>query len=160
MSLKIYSCSHKELSLEQIDQMISYYKLNQARSNYHLSATHDPLYLTSKPDYLLASQGTKLAAHLIYKQSVDLHFEVWQVMVHPDYWGKGLGDLLLQYFHSHILPIGQRASLEVSQENLAARNLYLRNHWHIARRRKNYYADGSDAYILELYKDLESTLEP
>jgi ribosomal-protein-alanine N-acetyltransferase len=78
----------------------------------------------------------------------DVHIST--IAVHPQWRGRGLGELLLV----SLLEKGgaleaRRATLEVRVSNLAALGLYRKYGFEIASRRKGYYADNNeDAYIM------------
>lgn len=72
------------------------------------------------------------------------------LMVHPDYQGKGLGNLLLYALLREAVGCGlARATLEVRDSNQAALSLYQKFGFKIAGRRQGYYQEtGEDALIL------------
>jgi ribosomal-protein-alanine N-acetyltransferase len=72
------------------------------------------------------------------------------LLVHPDYHGQGLGQLLLFKLLEDAVTRGlERATLEVRASNEVALSLYEKFGFKIAGRRKNYYAQtGEDALIL------------
>lgn len=72
------------------------------------------------------------------------------LMVHPDYQGQGLGQLLLCALLRNAVQCQlERATLEVSPSNLAALSLYQKFGFKLAGRRKKYYqTTGEDALIL------------
>ena len=74
--------------------------------------------------------------------------------VHPDYRGRGLGQLLLfELLKDAIARSLAWATLEVNENNLAAINLYKKYGFQIAGKRRNYYQQtGDDALVLWLKK--------
>ncbi|MEA5511037.1 ribosomal protein S18-alanine N-acetyltransferase [Crocosphaera sp. UHCC 0190] len=72
------------------------------------------------------------------------------LMVHPDYQGQGLGQLLLYgLLRDAVKRQLERATLEVRVSNQAALTLYQKFGFKIAGRRKGYYQQtGEDALIL------------
>ncbi len=72
------------------------------------------------------------------------------LLVHPDYQGQGLGQLLLLSLLENAVKRGlERATLEVGAGNQVAIALYEKFGFKIAGRRKNYYPQtGEDALIL------------
>lgn len=72
------------------------------------------------------------------------------LMIHPDYQGKGLGQLLLYSLLEDAYKRQlERATLEVKVSNEVARSLYRKFGFQIAGRRKGYYqTTGEDALIL------------
>ncbi len=71
------------------------------------------------------------------------------IAVLPEYRGRGLGKKLLGAIEDAFRKKGLReAVLEVSVKNKIAINLYLSSGYRIVGRMKNYYPDGSDAFIM------------
>lgn len=70
--------------------------------------------------------------------------------VHPDYQGRGLGQLLLYYLLKDAVRRKlERSTLEVRESNTVALNLYQKFGFKIAGKRKGYYQKtGEDALIL------------
>ena len=77
-------------------------------------------------------------------------FHISTIAVHPQYQGRGLGELLLISLLDRGSELGAlRATLEVRVSNLAAQALYERCGFAIVARQKRYYADNNeDAYIM------------
>ena len=72
------------------------------------------------------------------------------IAVHPQWQGRGLGELLLASLLEQSMTLGAlRATLEVRVSNNAALELYLKYGFKIVSRRKRYYIDNNeDAYIM------------
>ncbi len=70
--------------------------------------------------------------------------------VHPDFQKQGLGKILLNHLLEEAIKKGlERATLEVSEHNQTALNLYQKFGFTVAGKRKKYYqATGADALIL------------
>lgn len=70
--------------------------------------------------------------------------------IHPDFQRQGLGQILLNHLLEEAIKRGlERATLEVSEHNQTALNLYKKFGFTVAGRRKKYYqATGADALIL------------
>ncbi len=74
---------------------------------------------------------------------------VASIAVLPEYRGRGFGKALLGAIEKAFVSRGLRESvLEVSVENKVAINLYKKMGYVIEGRIKNYYPDGSDAFIM------------
>lgn len=69
---------------------------------------------------------------------------------HPDWRGKGIGELLLFAMIENSMEIGaQLVTLEVRVSNTAAQSLYRKYGFLVAGTRRGYYSDnGEDAYIM------------
>ncbi len=76
--------------------------------------------------------------------------ELLTLAVAPEMRRGGSGTALLGAFHAEARRrAAERAFLEVASDNLAAQALYAKAGWVKAGRRRNYYAAGIDALILE-----------
>jgi ribosomal protein S18 acetylase RimI-like enzyme len=75
--------------------------------------------------------------------------EVITIDVHPKFRGKGIGRRLLQETIHIMSEKGcLRIFSHVAVDNLASQQLHVRNGFAIRRIIRNYYADGSSAYLL------------
>lgn len=80
------------------------------------------------------------------------------IAVDPDYQGKGIGNKLLEQAISWLIGSGfKHVFLEVRVDNEVAINLYNKHGFEKVSVRKNYYQDGSDAYVM--VKDLTRKIE-
>jgi ribosomal-protein-alanine N-acetyltransferase len=72
------------------------------------------------------------------------------IAVHPQWRGRGLGELLLLALIERGIELGaNRATLEVRVSNRVAQELYAKYGFEIVSRRKGYYSDNNeDAYIM------------
>jgi ribosomal-protein-alanine N-acetyltransferase len=72
------------------------------------------------------------------------------IATHPDYRGRGLGELLLCSMTKIAYDIGaQRVTLEVRVSNSIAQNLYRKYGFMVVGTRRRYYSDNNeDAYIM------------
>jgi ribosomal-protein-alanine N-acetyltransferase len=72
------------------------------------------------------------------------------IATHPDYRGRGLGELLLCSMTKIAYDIGaQRITLEVRVSNTVAQNLYRKYGFMVVGTRRRYYSDNNeDAYIM------------
>lgn len=72
------------------------------------------------------------------------------IAVHPQWRGRGLGELLLLALIERGIELGaHRATLEVRVSNRIAQELYAKYGFEIVSRRKGYYSDNNeDAYIM------------
>jgi ribosomal-protein-alanine N-acetyltransferase len=74
------------------------------------------------------------------------------IAVHPDYRGRGLGEVLLAGMLARSMALRAEYSvLEVRVSNESALNLYRKYEYEIVGQRKNYYRDNNeDAYLMHL----------
>jgi len=73
------------------------------------------------------------------------------IAVHPDYRGRGLGELLLASMLQRAINLdGEYSVLEVRVTNTSAQALYLKYEYQVVGRRKGYYRDNAeDALLME-----------
>jgi ribosomal-protein-alanine N-acetyltransferase len=83
---------------------------------------------------------------------IDGELHVSTIAVHPDYRGRGLGEVLLAGMLSRGMALKADYSvLEVRVSNQRALNLYYKYEYKIVSQRKNYYRDNNeDAYLMQL----------
>jgi ribosomal-protein-alanine N-acetyltransferase len=74
------------------------------------------------------------------------------IAVHPDYRGRGLGELLLVNMLQRAMNLnGDYSVLEVRASNYTAQSLYEKYEYKVVGRRKGYYRDdGEDALLMEV----------
>lgn len=58
--------------------------------------------------------------------------ELYAIYVHPDWWGRGVGQTLLDRAHALLAETCDEAELTVLAANRRARRFYERNGWHLA----------------------------
>lgn len=75
---------------------------------------------------------------------------IYTIAVHPQWRGRGLGELLLLTLMERGMKLGaDRATLEVRVSNRIAQELYSKYGFEIVSQRKGYYSDSNeDAYIM------------
>lgn len=73
------------------------------------------------------------------------------IAVHPDYRGRGLGELLLTGMLQRAINLqGEYSVLEVRVSNLTAQALYRKYEYDVVGRRRGYYRDNNeDAFLME-----------
>ena len=82
------------------------------------------------------------AGYLITYDNVD-SLDIFEIAVDKNFRKKGLASKLLNRINDE-----RKILLEVSEKNIIAINLYIKNGFKIISRRKNYYLDGSDAIVM------------
>ncbi len=75
--------------------------------------------------------------------------ELIRIAVLPQYQGKGLGTKMLKLAYEYLSDDISKMFLEVSATNNRAINMYQSFGFTVISRRNKYYADGSDAIIME-----------
>jgi ribosomal-protein-alanine N-acetyltransferase len=83
---------------------------------------------------------------ILYRLVVE---EVWIMNIAVKHKGQGFGSLLVKQFIASLAGgVVQRILLEVSRSNTAAKALYQKIGFQKIGERKNYYPDGSDAWVM------------
>ncbi len=84
-------------------------------------------------------------------RSQDAEVHITTVAVHPDWRGKGLGELLLLTAMEQALKVEcSVVSLEVRPSNQAAQHLYRKYGFRFKDVHRGYYRDGEDAWLMEV----------
>ena len=82
-------------------------------------------------------------------RSAEAHIST--IAVHPDWRGRGLGELLLLAAMEQALELGiGLVSLEVRASNRVAQNMYRKYGFRFVSVRRGYYQDGEDAWLMEI----------
>jgi ribosomal-protein-alanine N-acetyltransferase len=80
--------------------------------------------------------------------SAEVHIST--IAVHPDWRGRGLGELLLLTALEQALELeASMVSLEVRASNRVAQNLYRKYGFRFVRVHRGYYRNGEDAWLME-----------
>ncbi|MBS9338551.1 GNAT family N-acetyltransferase [Fructobacillus sp. M2-14] len=103
--------------------------------DHHLSA--------DRVHYLINEQQTAFLSYTKFFDEAELDL----IAVQPGMQGQGLGQAVLEEWLSELGPC--RILLEVAENNIRARNLYLKFGFSAYHERKNYYPDGQTAILME-----------
>ncbi len=123
-------------------------KNEQAKNLWSLEAYQHELAHPDSRHFLLRENGG-IEAFILYRVLLD-ELSILHLAVRHK--GRGWGERLLNAFISQLStqdPAVSDLLLEVSQENKAARELYLKVGFHQIGIRKNYYPDHSDALVMK-----------
>ncbi|RLD00061.1 MAG: ribosomal-protein-alanine N-acetyltransferase [Chloroflexi bacterium] len=83
------------------------------------------------------------------RQSAEAHIST--IAVHPEWRGKGLGELLLLAAVEQALELGMSLiSLEVRASNQVAQNMYRKCGFRFKSVQRGYYRDGEDAWLMDV----------
>jgi ribosomal-protein-alanine acetyltransferase len=100
--------------------------------------------------FFVLVEGEKIAGFIVLlTRKTSFKARIYSVAVSPDFRGKKYGATLLEKAVGSALKEGKKIlSLEVSENNEAAIQLYLKFGFQITGKRKAYYKDGSDALLM------------
>jgi ribosomal protein S18 acetylase RimI-like enzyme len=85
---------------------------------------------------------------LLYRKKSN-HIRIYSLAVSPKMRGKGLAKHLIKYSEKKAQENDfKKLSLEVSENNLAAIQLYITTGFQIIQTKKEYYKDGSSALVM------------
>ncbi|MGM0408756.1 MAG: ribosomal protein S18-alanine N-acetyltransferase [Bacteroidota bacterium] len=104
----------------------------------------------SKSEFVVVRNHNKIIAYLIIQSRKNSRkYRIYSLAIAPEARGQGIGKKLLEYAEqlakkNHI----QKITLEVSEKNESAINLYKKQGYQIEKTRAGYYADGSPAWIM------------
>jgi ribosomal-protein-alanine N-acetyltransferase len=101
-------------------------------------------------DLLGRAEGSRVIGYVGLRfHSAEAH--VSTIAVHPDWRGKGLGELLLLTAIEQARALGSSVlSLEVRASNRVAQALYRKYGFHFGSVHRGYYQDGEDAWLMEV----------
>jgi ribosomal-protein-alanine N-acetyltransferase len=105
--------------------------------------------------FLVVDCDGMIAGYVVGARRSDGSGHIVSIAVKPSYRGRGLGRLLMNSVEAEMISDGvKRIWLEVSINNRDALKLYRNLGYRIVGIKKNYYPDGSDAYLM--LKDLRN----
>lgn len=93
--------------------------------------------------YLINEEQTAFLSYTKFFDEAELDL----IAVQPGLQGQGLGQAVLEEWLKDLGPC--RVLLEVAENNIRARNLYLKFGFSAYHERKNYYPDGQTAILME-----------
>jgi len=96
--------------------------------------------------YLVAREEDNIVGYIGVEKILD-ETHIINMAVSPDYRGKGVGKRLMQ----HVLNDEDVFFLEVRVSNEKAKSIYEKYGFKSINVRKNYYADGEDAYVMRRF---------
>jgi len=109
-------------------------------------------YLLNKANgvFVLAKQGSKTLGYLILlSRKNSRQIRIYSIAVATEARGVGIGKKLLDYTEKEARKTGKsRITLEVSERNKSAIQLYKKFGYQKKGEKTNYYADGSNAHIM------------
>ncbi|MCD6428883.1 MAG: ribosomal protein S18-alanine N-acetyltransferase [Desulfurococcales archaeon] len=102
------------------------------------------------PQYFLVAEcNNSIVGYVVGSVDSDGSGHVISLAVHPSYRGRGVGRRLLLALEKVMKENGiHRVKLEVSVNNRSALALYKSVGYKVVGLRRNYYPDGSDAYVM------------
>ncbi len=96
-----------------------------------------------------AELGGKTLVGFLVARHVSGEWELENIVVAPEFRGRGLGSQLLRALVARVREVESRAVfLEVRESNAAARKLYQKAGFREAGRRRRYYADPAEDAVL------------
>lgn len=97
---------------------------------------------------LVVRDGTTVLGYLIFWH-IPPEIHILNIAVKPDYRGRGLAQLLMDYMLEYGRETGiEEIFLEVRPSNLEAQALYQRSGFLVVGHRKNYYSEDNEDAIL------------
>lgn len=105
--------------------------------------------------FFVLTEDEKIAGFIVLlKRKNSAGMRIYSLAVSPEFRGKKYSASLLGKAHELALKEGKRfLSLEVSENNEAAIQLYQKFGFKVTGKRKAYYKDGSDALLMEFEID-------
>ncbi len=109
-----------------------------------------PEWLQQLRSWLGFSKESRVIGYVGFRlRPTDAHIST--IAVHPDWRGKGLGELLLLTAIEKAMELeNDVVSLEVRTSNLVAQRLYRKYGFRFVGVHRSYYRDGEDAWLMEV----------
>ncbi|MFP4023625.1 MAG: ribosomal protein S18-alanine N-acetyltransferase [Thiohalospira sp.] len=104
----------------------------------------------SKSEFVVVRKHDKIIGYLIIQiRKNSLKYRIYSIAIAPEARGMGIGKKLLEYTEQLARKNKiQKITLEVSEKNIAAINLYKKQGYRVVKTRAGYYTDGSSAWIM------------
>jgi ribosomal-protein-alanine N-acetyltransferase len=101
------------------------------------------------------ARRTRIVGYVGFRLQGD-EGHITTIAVHPDWRGRGFGDLLLVVALEKMLDRGMDfVTLEMRPSNDVAYQLYKKYGFEVERKRRRYYQDGEDAWVMAADLDNE-----
>lgn len=94
-------------------------------------------------------EPSQLHSFICYQQNTDF-IEILALGTLKKYQNRGLSEHLLRQFMAECVSASKLVTLEVHSQNQSAIALYTKCGFRKVRTRKNYYADGADALVMDV----------
>ena len=132
------------IKIQNLDQLKQIFELEQELFGQHCYTYEQLLDMYNNPSYVyyVFLKDEKVLGYLILMDTVD-EYEIIKIGVAKNTQGMGIGSQLMALAKSLEKPL----LLEVSSNNTNAISFYEFHKFQLISKRKNYYADGSDALI-------------
>ncbi len=106
-------------------------------------------------DFLGLGEYSRIVGYVGFRREGD-EGHITTIAVHPDWRGKGLGELLVWVALDRMVSSGvNAATLEMRPSNEVAHQLYRKYGFDVEARRYRYYQDGDDAWVMAVQLDGE-----
>lgn len=151
MKSEIYLLKANFLSPKQIQAVYALYLDSYQASMFPISGKWTESNFAAKADhefFVIAHIDNQIKGFLFFSQLNEDELEIWNLSVHPSFWGNGLSDELVKFLQEDSGLKYRHILLEVHEHNKPALALYTRNGWEITRRRRGYYQDLGDAVLM------------
>lgn len=138
MSFKIipFEDKHKEVVLNLLSEIFQYRYTDEYLS-------------TGISRKFVLTADNKVVGFLEYEVLFD-DAEIFMIAVHPDFQKKGLGKMLMEFCLKNLQKEGVKSVyLDVAANNTKAIDFYRKFGFYTVYIRKEYYRDGTDAYLMK-----------
>ncbi|WP_044360722.1 ribosomal protein S18-alanine N-acetyltransferase [Staphylococcus microti] len=132
---------------EDVPAIFDIERVSFQQSSWTIDAFYHELEQNNFAHYFVMTYDEKIIGYIGLWIVVD-QAQITTVAVAPEYRGYGLGQLLLNYAKNFASTIATMMSLEVRENNHVAQHVYQKMGFEFGGKRKNYYGDGEDAYVM------------
>jgi ribosomal protein S18 acetylase RimI-like enzyme len=119
-----------------------------------LASTNDALELDYVRSFVAEVDGTIVGLTHV---GTD---ELYAMYVHPDHWGSGVGQALIDRAHEELAETCDEARLTVLTDNLRARRFYERNGWELVERLTELHFGGEETDVCRYRRAFSRSSSP
>jgi GNAT superfamily N-acetyltransferase len=105
--------------------------------------------------WFLAEEAGEVVGELVLGEA-----ELYAIYVHPDWWGRGVGQALLEHAHAETAATCDEAVLTCLVANGRARRFYERNGWQLAEKLVEPHFGGEPTEVCRYRRRLSSSRSP
>lgn len=137
----------RRMSHEDVPAVFDLERVSFQHSSWTIDAFYHELEQNNFAHYFVMTYDEVIIGYIGLWIVVD-QAQITTIAVSPEYRGYGLGQLLLNYAKNFASTIATVMSLEVREHNYVAQHVYEKLGFQFGGKRKNYYGDGEDAWVM------------
>ncbi len=136
----------RKSGLSDLEQLYALEKIIFKNEDWTLNMLRIELLCTNNSETLIIEENGLILGYFIYRRLLS-EYHISNIGMCPHRQKEGIGSIFIVDFLNDLKNIST-VFLEVKKSNFSAINLYKKNGFKVCGQRKNYYLDGSSAYIM------------